>query len=88
MVDKSSISTGITPKEEDCIVQDRFGKVIYVGITVKFLTQGRFHSKKGIVYKISDSNEQVAAKDLIGRLIIRHPANLAMISSDVNNKHC
>ena len=80
--DESTISTGVTPTEEDFMVRDRYGNYISMGDTVKFLTRGRFQSKKGIVYKFSDSSQQVTARDSSGASITRHPSNLEVISSE------
>ena len=69
MSNASSIATTVTPREEDFQIKDRYGNLLHVGDTVKFLTRGRFASKTGKIYKISDNNERVTSRDSLGKSI-------------------
>lgn len=56
------------------------GTQIYIGDQVKFLTKGKYKSKKGIVYKISDNKTRVTARDENNFSITRAPNNLKIIT--------
>ena len=64
------------------IVLDRDDRVIHIGDQVQFLTQGKYRSTEGKVYKISECGDRVTSRDSDGNPISRDPNNLLVLSSE------
>ena len=56
------------------------GTEIIIGDTIRFMTRGRYDSREGIVYKISDTGARVTARDDSGRSISRAPQNVLVVA--------
>ena len=62
------------------VVFDSIGSKIVIGDTIAFMTRGRYNSREGIVYKISETGSCVTARDNRGRSISRAPQNIIVVA--------
>ena len=65
--------------EHHPVIFDAIGTEILIGDTIQFMTRGRYNSRDGIVYKISDTGSRVTARDDRGRSISRSPQNVIVL---------
>ena len=72
---------GINYNEDHPVVHDWRDCEILIGDSIRFLTRGRYDSREGIVYKISNNGARVTARDDRGRSISRAPRNVEVIAS-------
>ena len=63
-------------------VLDRDDRVIHIGDQVQFLTQEKYRSTEGKVYKISECGDRLTSRDSDGNPISRDPNNLLVLSSE------
>ena len=56
------------------------GTQIYFGDLVEFQTKGKYKSRRGVVYKVSDNKTRVTARDKNNFSITRAPKNLKIIA--------
>ena len=70
----------INYNEDHPVVFNSIGSEILIGDTIRFMTRGRYNSREGIVYKISDNGARVTARDDRGRSISRAPQNVLVVA--------